>query len=95
MYGVCMNWTVADARARFAEVIRTSAEAPQRVFNRDRVVAVVVDPVEYAAFAAWRSAGARSTLGDALMEVRDICGEDGYELAAPERTPRRDPFEDP
>ena len=42
------NWTVAEAKARFSELIeRSASQGPQTITNRGRVAAVVVAPKEW------------------------------------------------
>lgn len=42
------EWSVAEAKARFSELVVKVRESPQRVTKRGRNVAVVVAPDEYA-----------------------------------------------
>jgi hypothetical protein len=83
---------VARARERFAEVIRSAAHEPQPIYNRDQLVGVVVDPESYAEFLRWREERAHRSVGAALEELRALCREEGYELEAPRRADRSNPF---
>ena len=38
-----MSWSIAQAKQRFSELLRQAAEAPQLIFNRERMVAAVID----------------------------------------------------
>lgn len=42
------DWSIADAKARFSELVLRVRESPQRVTKRGRNVAVVLAPDEYA-----------------------------------------------
>lgn len=41
------QWSIAEAKARFSEVVVRASEKAQRVTNRGREVAVVLSPTEY------------------------------------------------
>lgn len=86
------GWTIADARRRIAEVTRAAAREPQALYNRDRLVGVVVDPDEYEQFRRWREQQNSRTLADDFAELRAICAEEDYELIVPERRDRPNPF---
>jgi prevent-host-death family protein len=82
------KWYIFEARRKLADLIRSSAKEPQSIYNRDRRVAVVVDPDEYDEFAAWKRARAKPSLVEAFADLRRICGEEDYDLAAPPRANR-------
>lgn len=86
-----MRWKVAEAKQRFSEVLRAAGQEPQLVFNRDRLVAAVLDPVSFQAFQAWKEQE-QASLADIFAEVRAICAEDGYVLEVPPRRDRANPF---
>jgi prevent-host-death family protein len=48
-----ISWNIAEARQRFSEIIRQSAETPQLIYNRNRLVAAVIAAEDYRAFQAW------------------------------------------
>ncbi len=86
-----MQWTVAQARQRFSELLREAAETPQIITNRDRPVAAVVDGETFREFQEWR-ARKRTSLAECFRELRKICQEEDYEFAFTERTNRPNPF---
>jgi hypothetical protein len=86
--GAPRRWTVAEARRRFAELLRSAAKEPQTVYRRDELIAAVVDATSFGEFAAWRAAQRARTLGQELADLRRICIDDDYELELPERTDR-------
>lgn len=94
LYEVYMSWSVADARARFSEVLHAAERAPQFVLSRGRTVAVIVDPGEYAAFESWRNKLPTRTLADALDHVQLACAEEGYALPEVVRQDRPNAFAD-
>jgi len=89
-----MNWKVAEAKQRFSEVVRAAEEEPQLIFNRDRLVAAVVEPDAFQEFLAWRRETERRSVADAFAEGRRICAEEGYTLEVPPREDRPNPFTD-
>lgn len=91
-----MTWNIANAKQRFSEVVRLSAEEPQTIYNRDRPVAVLISADDFEAFRQWRAQRAGPTLLEQFAEIRAILaadGQDGIEL--PPRTDRPSPFDDP
>lgn len=87
-----MPWKVAEAKQRFSEVLRAAREAPQLVFNRDRLVAVVIDAETFQAFQRWREQQETVTLAEAFVELRDLCAAEGYSIVVPPRHDRANPF---
>jgi hypothetical protein len=87
-----VNWSIAEAKQRFSEVVRRSAEEPQFIYNRDRLVAVMVQPEAFRGYEAWREERDRRTVGEAFAELRAICAEEGYELQLAPREDRPNPF---
>lgn len=85
-----MKWSVVRARRQFSELISSSEEAPQPIYNRGRLVAAVVNADVFTEFERWRQAQKR--LGDAFRELRRIEAEQHYELAVPARTDRTNRF---
>lgn len=86
-----MEWTVGQARQRFSELLRESAEQPQIITNRNRPIAAVVDSNTFQEFEQWRSRR-RKSLFDCFSELRAILDNESYELTIPERTSRNNPF---
>ena len=74
------KWGTGEAKQRFSEVLRRSAEEPQLIYSRDRLVAVVVSAADYAELERARESRQRQTLAERFAEVRDICARYDYEL---------------
>lgn len=89
-----MDWKVAEAKQRLSEVIRAAAEEPQWLYNRDRLVAAIVEPQTFQDFLAWREQEHRPSIGEAFAELRGICAEEGYTIEASSRHDRTNPFAD-
>lgn len=87
-----MPWKVGEAKQRFSEVLRAARKAPQMVFNRDRLVAVVIDAETFQAFQSWRQQQEAVTLAKAFDELRDLCTAEDYTIVAPQRRDRDNPF---
>ena len=84
-----MKWSVAEAKQRLSELLRTAAKEPQTILSRSRPVAVVIDPDTFEEFQAWQAAGQARTLAEAFEELRSLAAADDYVLAPPRRRNRR------
>jgi hypothetical protein len=84
-----MNWTIADARRRFAELLDRAKRSPQPIYRRKQLVGVVVSPEEAERLASMRSQAGRESMMYALARLREICAEENYVLRAPKRRNRR------
>ena len=82
------DWRIGEAKQRFSEVVRRSASEPQRIYNRERLVAAVVSPELFDEIERLRRERSDRTLGEAFSEIREICEEEGYELDVGERRDR-------
>ncbi len=65
-----MTWNIAQAKQQFSEVVRLTAQEPQAIYNRDKPVAVLVNPDEFAEFDQWRARQRESSLIDQFSEGR-------------------------
>lgn len=81
-------WKIGEAKQRFSEIVRRSGEQPQRIYNRDRLVAAVVSPELLEEFERERKRRATKTLADTFSEIREICDDEGYELDTGSRSDR-------
>jgi prevent-host-death family protein len=86
-----MKWTIAKARRHFADLIRGAADEPQPVFNRDKLVAAVIDAESYREFSEWRRQKGR-TVAQAFDELRQVCADEHYTLELLERRDRANAF---
>ncbi len=89
-----MEWKIAEAKQRLSRVIQAAAKDPQLIFNRDRLVAAVIDPAQFEAFKSWQQRRSASLAGD-FQELRSICAEESYVLEAPSRADRLNSFATP
>lgn len=87
-----MRWSVAEAKQKFSDVVRKAGREPQLIFNRERLVAAVVDPESFEAFQTWREHQQKQTLADAFIELQQIATEERYVLDIPPRVDRRNTF---
>jgi len=87
-----MAWSVAEAKQRLSEVLRSAAKEPQTIENRSRRVAVVVAAETFDEFEAWRARRESRSVGDAFAELRSLAAASGYRLAVPPRRNRRHGF---
>lgn len=89
-----MRWNIAEAKQKFSDVVRQSAEEPQLIYNRERPVAAIVDAETFLAFQAWREREGHRSLAQAFAEFRQLCMEEDAELQIPARSDRPNPFVD-
>ena len=82
-----MNWSVADAKQQLSKLLRQAQSAPQRVYRRSELVAVVVDPATFDRLQD-QVEPATVTLEHAAARVREVLAEEGYELEVPVRRDR-------
>jgi hypothetical protein len=82
------TWTIATARQHLPEVVGRAAREPQLVYRRDKLVAVVVSPDLADQAVNLR----RPSLAVKLAELQRLCTEESYELSAPPRLERANPF---
>lgn len=89
-----MNWRIAEAKQSFSKVVHAAREEPQLIYNRDRLVAAVVEGEAFQEFVDWQRRYRRSSLASGAAKVRQACAEEGYVLEFPERENRPNPFAD-
>ena len=82
-----MEWKVARAKQNLSKVIQAAAEEPQKIFNRDRLVAVVVDGPTFE-----KLERSRRSVGDEFADFRALCAEEDYELPESPRVDRPNAF---
>ena len=89
-----MEWKIGEAKQKFSEVVRAAEGEPQRIYNRERLVAAVVAPNDFEEFLAWREKRRKGSLADSIRELSRICAEEGYvfELPPREEEERPNPF---
>ena len=70
-----MEWTIAQARQNFSQLVKDAHQEPQVITNRNRPVAAVLDAETYLKFKEWRQQRRRS-LFDSLQDLGRICEEE-------------------
>lgn len=88
------SWKVGQAKQRFSELLRAATREPQSIFNRDRLVAVVVDAATHEAFQAWRAERRERSLAEAFHQLRQLSLKERYTLKLPRRRDRINRFTD-
>ena len=84
-----MDWKVAEAKQKFSDVVRRAAKEPQLIYNRDRLVAVVIDAESFDEFKTWQKHVSQASLADAFDELRRVAKEERYKLVVSRRKDRR------
>jgi hypothetical protein len=86
-----MVWRVEDAEQRFNELLRSADQAPQEIYDRDQLVALVVGGEQLQQFLGWQQQ--KASLARSFAELRQICEEEQYVLEVPVRSDRPNPFD--
>ncbi|MDI1246762.1 MAG: type II toxin-antitoxin system Phd/YefM family antitoxin [Rhodoferax sp.] len=73
-----MTWNIAQAKQQFSEVVRLTAQEPQAIYNRDKPVAMLVNPDEFKQFAAWRTSQRETSLMEQFNDARTALAEAGW-----------------
>lgn len=81
-------WRIGEAKQRFSEVVRRSGIEPQKIYNRDRLVAAVVSPDALKTIQQLHREQSARTLAETFSEIREICAEENYVLESGERQDR-------
>jgi prevent-host-death family protein len=89
-----MHWRIAEAKQKFSELINAAAQEPQLIYNRNQLVAAVVEAEIFQQFVAWRERQQQSSIAQAFAELQTLCVEENYVLEIPARQNRSNPFED-
>lgn len=84
-----MKWKIADAKKNFSELIRKSEKEPQLIYNRDKMVAVVLSREEFESLEQIKACAPDRNLSSAFNEFSSICSEESYVFETPERTNRK------
>jgi len=87
-----MKWSIARARQGFSELLRKAATTPQSIYNRERLVAAVVDSKTFEEYLAWRSQKDKASLADAFTELRRILEEEKHTVPTAPRQDRDNAF---
>ena len=90
-----MNWTIANARKKFSEVIRAASDEPQAIYNRDTLVAGVVDAKLLKAFLAWLENEGKPSIAEAFEELRGLASQEDWRFPDLERGDRDEPAFEP
>lgn len=87
-----MLWNIAQAKQHFSDVVKQSADEPQLIYNRNRLVAAVINAEQFSSFQTWRQRQNMKTLGEAFAELRALADGDENPLPVPERRDRPNAF---
>lgn len=87
-----MRWKVADAKQKFSDVVRQANQEPQLIYNRERLVAAVVNPGTLQVFLSWHERESRRSLADTFEDLRRLVAEEDYSLEIPVRRDRPNTF---
>lgn len=86
------RWTIGLARKNFSGVLRAAEHAPQRIYNRKRLAAVVVPPSMLPGFGVSVTPSRPRTIAEIFAPAREIAGRTGWTLPVTRRTNRPNAF---
>ena len=67
-----MKWKIAEAKARFSELVAKGQNEPQVIMNRQRPVAVLMEFKTFEELQSLDRERRRPKVGDLLQELREI-----------------------
>ncbi len=82
------SWRIGAAKQQFSEVVRRSRTEPQRIYNRDQLVAAVVSPEILDEAESRERDRLDRSLADIFTEFRALCADEDWELQVGERVNR-------
>lgn len=83
------SWRVGAAKQQFSEVVRRSRTEPQKIYNRDQLVAAVVSPEVLGEAENRQHKQLDRSLADIFTEFRALCADEDWELQVGERVNRK------
>jgi len=82
------SWRIGAAKQQFSEVVRRSRTEPQKIYNRDRLVAAVVSPEALDEARGKQRKRLDRSLAEVFREFRAICADEEWELQVGDRLNR-------
>ena len=86
--GSYLNWDIHNIQETFQEIISSTPEEPQLIYEGDRLVAAVVDSRVFQEFLNWQQQRKKDSSADAFAELRSLCAEEDYFLEITQRQNR-------
>jgi prevent-host-death family protein len=87
-----MPWSIAQAKQRFSELVRTAQQEPQLIYNRNQLVAAVVGGEEFGRFEQWRATQTQPSLAEECDALRALLEREHYHLPMAVRMDRPNAF---
>jgi hypothetical protein len=84
-----MKWKIADAKTGFSALIKKAGNEPQFIYNRDKMVAVVVSSKDYDEYQAIKESYSSRNLASVISEFSSLCSEESYTFEVPPRSNRK------
>lgn len=89
-----MNWRIAQAKQKFSQLISAVRQEPQLIYNRDQLVAAVIEAKMFQQFLAWQQVQQKPSFTQTFAELARLCAEEDYHLEVTPRQNRLNPFVD-
>ncbi|MBI4586295.1 MAG: type II toxin-antitoxin system prevent-host-death family antitoxin [Planctomycetes bacterium] len=87
-----MKWTIAKARQDFSKLLKKAESDPQAIYNRNQMVAAVINVRLFQEFSKWASQQRVRTIADAFGDLRPLLQKDAEIFTAPSRQDRKNDF---
>ncbi|MBI5186209.1 MAG: type II toxin-antitoxin system Phd/YefM family antitoxin [Nitrospinae bacterium] len=82
-----MDWKIGEAKQKFSEVVHAAQKGPQIIYNRKKMVAIVLDSENYKDFLRFKKS--KNAVASEFEKLRELCAEEGYQLKTPRRKNRK------
>ena len=82
------RWTVGLARQNFSGVLKAAESAPQTIYRRNKLQAVILNPADAAKRHLTEGTAAPRSLWEAFEGIRQVARDTGWELPVASRADR-------
>lgn len=72
-----MVWKIAEAKQNLSRLVRAAAGAPQQLYLREQLVAVVIGAADYERFQHWSQQQRPLSIADRFRQLREELGATG------------------
>jgi len=83
-----MKWNIAGAKKGFSKMIHKTKDGTQIIYNRNKLVAAVINAEEYRDYKKYLENNKNDNLGTRFKELQNICFEEDYDIIVPKRQNR-------
>ena len=88
------RWNIAEAKAKFTQVVDSSRDSPQIICKRNKPVSAIVHIDLFSKLMRLGENEKKPTIAQLLDELKDIRQTEDIDIEIPERRDRPNPFEE-